>query len=155
MSALRAVEPTDEEEEKALGEFEGCMVVEVGFECSNSSGGLQKSLDVDEFLMELLHEKQIGDRFQVVLDVDVTKIRHQPVKGAEDKLRRICITRCVEAAVLPKDGIKAVEKVLDEQRKRREKALDEIKNRAKLPGIDDPEPVGQADQGTTEGTDEA
>lgn len=61
-----------------LGSFEGTPVVGTGIEIPSAAGGLRDALKIDP---QVLHK---GQRVMVLLDCEVGKIRHDPVKDSDE-----------------------------------------------------------------------
>jgi hypothetical protein len=95
-----------------LAPFEGQEVITTGVEISNAAGGLNDALSVDP--QSWMH----GDSLIVVLRCDVTKVRFDPVKGAEDKLRRVHVMRATDATVGEEGLLDDLERLINEQRDR-------------------------------------
>lgn len=65
-------------EDRTLGSFEGTPVAGTGIEIPSAAGGLRDALKIDP---QVLHK---GQRVMVLLDCEVGKIRHDPVKDSEE-----------------------------------------------------------------------
>lgn len=65
-------------DDRTLGSFEGTPVSGTGIEIPSAAGGLREALKIDP---QVLHK---GQRVMVLLDCEVGKIRHDPVKDSEE-----------------------------------------------------------------------
>lgn len=95
-----------------LAPFEGRDVIATGVEMPGASGGLNKALAVSA--LELHH----GEKAYLILETEVVKVRHDPVKDT-DCLQRVHVLR-VENATTIDEG--AVREALDAQVLRQEAA---------------------------------
>jgi hypothetical protein len=105
-----------------LEPFEEHDVIASGVEMPGASGGLNKALAVNEL------EHHHGDRVILAIDATVVKVRFDEVPDTNGCLQRVHVLRVNNAVPI---SAKAVERELDRQQDRRDKAA----GITKLPGI--------------------
>lgn len=116
-----------------LAPVDGMAVIQLGMEISNAAGGLNPALELDDSIIELLRDTTIGDTKYALLRIDKVKVRYQPAKKQEDKLRRVDIFRCTDATIV--DSEWAVN-AIHEQQTRLQRLRDEAEGKMPLFGED-------------------
>lgn len=96
-----------------LKKFEGHDVLETSIAVTNAGDGLSAALAVDP------QEFQIGEKVYVVLETEVSKIRHEPLKDSPTNFRRVHILKAGNATTVDSQLVAGV---LDEQRRKLEEA---------------------------------
>lgn len=116
--------------ETDLKPFESRDVVETSIRVTNAGDGLSKALKIDPA------EFRIGERVYVVLECDVAKVRHEPVKpekgeelDLEGNLQRVHFLSAGAATIVAKD---LVLEHINAQKDRIQQAADEAAGQARL-----------------------
>lgn len=91
---------TTSENPLGLDPMDGMAVIQIAMEISNAAGGLNPALELDDTIIALLKDVQIGDTKYALLRIDKVKTRFQPALKQEDKLRRVDIFRCTDATIV-------------------------------------------------------
>lgn len=121
-----------DEVEMGLPDYGGKQVLRTKVSIRNAGDGLSEGLQVEPILYE------IGTRLTVVLDVEVVKHNHGPLRGKDtDYLEVEQVLRASTAVVTEATGIR---KALDRQRAKIDRAREAAAGVERLPGVDDPEP---------------
>jgi len=104
---------TDTATADGLGQFEGRDVLSTGIEMPGAGGGLNKALAIDNLSLH------IGDAGTLVIEYEVGKVRHDPIKDTEG-VQRVHVLRVTMAAQIDPD---AVAEALEQQRIRVEESM--------------------------------
>jgi len=97
-----------------LGEFDGRDVLRTSIAVTNAGDGLSEAMKVDP---QVLH---LGEKVTVVLECEVAKIRHEPIRDT-DALNRVQILRAGTATIIDAEVVK---EAIDAQREAIERAKD-------------------------------
>lgn len=106
-----------------LGDFEGRTILSTTIQITNAGDGLSQAMKVDPII---LHH---GEKRFVVLEVDVDKIRFDPIKDTQG-VARVHVLKASTATFI--DGA-AVEEALDAQREKIDRARERAEGIARLP----------------------
>lgn len=113
-----------------LPEYGGKKVLRTSVSIRNAGDGLSEGLAIEPTLYP------IGTRLQVVLDVEVVKHNHGPLRGKDvDFLEVEQVMKASTATVIEAPMVR---KALDRQRAKIEKARDDAKGVSNLPGLENP-----------------
>lgn len=107
-----------------LAPFEGKEVVKTTVQVTNAGDGLSQAMDIEP--VELHH----GDRHYLVLEVDVAKVRFDPIKDAPSMLERVHILKAGVAVLIDRDVVS--DAIAGQKRK-----IDEAKGLQQLEGMDE------------------
>ncbi len=95
-----------------LPPFEGQDVLSTTIAITNAGDGLSAAMKVDP------KEMHLGDTVHIIIEAEVAKVRHEPIKDTEG-LQRVHVLKAGRATMI--DGA-AVADALDEQDRRLERA---------------------------------
>jgi len=106
-----------------LGEFEGRTILSTTIQITNAGDGLSAAMKVDPII---LHH---GEKRYVVLEVDVDKIRFDPIKDTQG-VARVHVLKASTATFI---DAAAVEEAIEAQREKIDRANEKAQGITRLP----------------------
>jgi hypothetical protein len=111
-----------------LGELDGITVLSTGIEVPNAGGGLNKAMAIEPLI--ITHE---DGKTYIALEVDLRKVRFEPITDDDDELigyRRVHVMHATGAAIVDGETVKSG---IDEMNKRIELAEEAKVGTQRLP----------------------